>query len=70
MLKQATKSFTATVLPRHTPVVKAMLTNEVSKVPNKQRPTEKTVTGAIFSERASSELGNIGVTQRQQTGNN
>jgi len=37
--------------------VKAMPTNEVSKVPNKQRLTERTATGAIFSERASSELG-------------
>ena len=51
------KVFHTRVLPPHIPVVKATPDSEVSKMPNKQRLTERSATRAIFSERASSELG-------------
>jgi hypothetical protein len=51
------KVFPTGLVPPHTPVVKARATNEVSKVPNKQRLTQKSATTAIFSEMASWELG-------------
>jgi hypothetical protein len=55
MLKQATKSFTAGVLPPDTPAVKATTTNEVSEVPNEQRLTEEFAPGAM-SNRAAQNL--------------
>jgi hypothetical protein len=73
MLKQATKSFTATVMPAHTPVVKAM--PEVSEVPNKQRLTKGSATESnFFLKGRPRNSGNRGVTQptrhEQQTPNN
>jgi hypothetical protein len=51
------KVFPAGILPPDTQAVKATTTNELSKVPNKQRLRERSATKAIFSERVSSEFG-------------
>jgi hypothetical protein len=60
------KVFHSRILLLDTPAVKATTTNEVSRVPNKQRLTERSATRAIFSERASSELAKY----RHHTANN
>jgi hypothetical protein len=46
------KVFHSRDMPRHTPAVKATITNEVSRVPNKQRLTEEFAPGAMSNRAA------------------